>query len=83
MQELPADLLRHAATLIAQAIGRLDVTWAPCDHCVAKRFTNVAHGHAYERLAELPRKLRTIAERLDVEAVADDPSAQEEHEDQP
>ena len=67
MQELPADLLRNAATLIVRAVGQLDTRWHTCAGCGAKRFTLIAHGHAYERLAELSAKLRTIADRLDAD----------------
>ncbi len=62
----PAAMLRAAARLVERANAQLDVTPEQgCTCCGAKRFRNIAHARAADRIGETPRKLNETADMLE------------------
>jgi hypothetical protein len=60
----PAEMLRAAAALVAEATKALDQTFERCG-CGGRRFTNLVEGRTAGRLKDIPTKLVRLAHGLE------------------
>jgi len=55
------DRLLDAAALIESIVEELDLRTRDCPHCGQGTFVNTPEARLYERLSELPKRLRNAA----------------------
>lgn len=59
------SLLLAAAKLVERATLQLDVAESTCGECGGRHFHNRVHAKAYERITNVPTKLRSVVVLLD------------------